>query len=73
MNMKRDSKKNEIEKQKLNDFELIKKIERKECSIMDFDNDTKVRLINLIAERSEKLEEKIERAKKKKTKNRIEN
>ena len=60
MNMKRDSKKNEIEKQKLNDFELIKKIERKECSIMDFDNDTKVRLINLIAERSEKLEEKIE-------------
>lgn len=68
MNMKRDSKKNEIEKQKLNDFELIKKIERKECSIMDFDNDTKVRLINLIAERSEKLEEKIERAKKGKNK-----
>lgn len=49
----------ENENQKLKDMEILAKIKKGESKIEDYDNDTKVRLIELCSERIRQIEEKI--------------
>lgn len=45
--------------QELKDFEVIEKIQKKEKNIEDLDNETKVRIIKLLANRSNEIQKKI--------------
>lgn len=47
------------ESQELKDFEVIEKIQKKEKNIEDLDNETKVRIIKLLANRSNEIQKKI--------------
>lgn len=64
MNLENNKKISKEHIQNLEDFEILKKIIKREIEIKDLDYDIKIRLINLCNKRAKEIDKKIKKLKK---------
>lgn len=64
MNLENNKKISKEHIQNLEDFEILKKIIKREIEIKDVDYDIKIRLINLCNKRAKEIDKKIKKLKK---------